>query len=236
MDLTKLKILTDAIQQLSLARDMEAVITVVRTGARKLTGADGATFVLKDNGNCFYVDEDAIEPLWKGQKFPLEICISGWSMINKSVALIEDIYEDPRIPVDAYKPTFVKSLAMVPIRTQEPLGAIGIYWAKKHKPNEEEITLLQSLAEITSVSIENVQAFPEIKEQNQTLKNIAFQLASQVQKPMTQIQHLFKLFHFDDPTHPINREIIIRLKESAGDFDNIIKSLNQMTKNIKQEF
>ena len=43
----------------------------------KLVGADGATFVLRDGDCCYYVDEDAISPLWKGQRFPLEACISG---------------------------------------------------------------------------------------------------------------------------------------------------------------
>lgn len=55
-------------------------------------------------------------------------------MLNKQSVAIEDIYVDPRIPTDAYRPTFVKSLAMVPIRTADPVGAIGNYWAHPHKP------------------------------------------------------------------------------------------------------
>ena len=50
--------------------------------------------------------------------------------------MIEDIYADDRIPHDAYRPTFVKSLAMVPIRTLDPVGAIGNYWAERHQPTE----------------------------------------------------------------------------------------------------
>jgi hypothetical protein len=34
---------------------------------------------------------------------------------------IEDIYAYPRIPVDAYRKTFVHSLIMVPIRTIDPI-------------------------------------------------------------------------------------------------------------------
>jgi hypothetical protein len=136
---------------------------IVRKAARELTGADGATFVLRENNMCYYADEDAIGPLWKGQRFPMHSCISGWAMINKQPAVIGNIYEDSRIPVDVYKPTFVKSLVMVPIRSLDPIGAIGTYWANPHVPTDEEVTLLQSLADITAVTMENLTMYNELE-------------------------------------------------------------------------
>ena len=233
MDINKLKLLVDTVQELSLARNVETITDIVRKAARKLTGADGATFVLKDNNMCFYVDEDAIEPLWKGQKFPMSACISGWSMINKKWAIINDIYLDDRVPIEAYRPTFVKSLAMVPIRTIDPIGAIGNYWANKHSPTEEEMVMLQSLADITSVSIENVYAYNELKEQNKTLYDIAFLQSHQVRVPIAQIQGLYNLFKFEDIQHPDNPEVFHRLKSTADSFDVIIKDITQMTNKIK---
>ena len=50
----------------------------------RFTDPDGVTLVLRDNGRCHYVEEDAIGPLWKGQRFPLESCISGWVMTTSS--------------------------------------------------------------------------------------------------------------------------------------------------------
>jgi len=233
MNIDKLKLLVNTIQELSLARKVETITDIVRKAARNLTGADGATFVLKDNNMCFYADEDAIEPLWKGQRFPMSACISGWSMINKKWAIIEDIYSDSRIPIEAYRPTFVKSLAMVPIRTINPIGAIGNYWAKQHLPTDEEMVMLQSLADITSVSIENVYAYNELKEQNKTLYDIAFLQSHQVRVPVAQIQGLFNLFKFEDVQHPDNSEILRKLKETADSFDVIIKEITQMTSKIK---
>jgi signal transduction histidine kinase len=159
-----LTVLVKAVQELSLARNIDAVMLIVRTAARKLTGADGATFVLRDDGKCYYAEEDAISPLWKGQRFPMNICISGWAMLNRRPAIIEDIYEDDRIPVDAYKPTFVKSLVMVPIRSMDPIGAIGNYWARKRQPTEEEVMMLQSLADITAVTMENIQVYNQLEQ------------------------------------------------------------------------
>ncbi len=152
-----------AVQELSLARDLDSVMRVVRRVARELCGADGATFVLRDGDKCFYADEDAIAPLWKGKRFPMEACVSGWAMLHREPVAIEDIYADARIPADAYRPTFVKSLAMVPIRTAAPIGAIGTYWASHRRVTEDELELLQALANSTSIALENVQLLADLE-------------------------------------------------------------------------
>ncbi len=156
-----------AVQELSLARSLPDVQRIVRTSARELTGCDGATFVLRDNDKCFYADEDAIAPLWKGSRFPMEICISGWAMLNRDAAVIPDIYQDSRVPHEAYRPTFVKSLVMVPIRKLDPIGAIGNYWAHERQPSEQEVSLLQALADSTSVAMENVAVYSELEQRVQ---------------------------------------------------------------------
>lgn len=157
-------LLVAAVQRLSLARTVGEVQEIVRETARRLCGADGATFVLRDGAFCSYADEDAISPLWKGQRFPLESCISGWAMTHRESVAIEDIYVDDRIPHDAYRPTFVKSLVMVPIRRMDPIGAIGNYWATPRQPSAREIELLQALADSTAVAMENVRVWSELEE------------------------------------------------------------------------
>ena len=77
-------------------------------------------------------------------------------MLNRKPAVIEDIYADARIPHDAYRPTFVRSLVMVPIRTMDPVGAIGLYWAKRHAATEQEVGLARALADSTAVALQNV--------------------------------------------------------------------------------
>lgn len=163
-----------AIQQLSMVRSLPEIQAIVRTAARRLTGADGATFVLRDNDSCFYADEDAISPLWKGQRFPMDVCISGWTMLHRQPALIPDIYADERVPHEAYRPTFVKSLAMVPIRQLDPIGAIGNYWAQQHEPTAREVQLLQALADSTAVALENVRVYTELERAHaETLHRLA---------------------------------------------------------------
>jgi hypothetical protein len=148
--------LVAAIQQLSLCRSIGEIQRVVRTAARRLTGADGATFVFREGETCFYADENAISPLWKGRRFPIDSDISGWTMKNGRPAVIEDIYADDRIPHGVYRSTFVNSLAIVPIRTLDPVGAIGNYWSDRHQPTYREVELLQALADSTAVAMEAV--------------------------------------------------------------------------------
>jgi putative nucleotidyltransferase with HDIG domain len=166
--------LVGAVQRLSLARSLEDIQSVVRSAARRLTGADGATFVLRDVGYCFYADEDAIEPLWKGQRFPLDACVSGWAMTHREAAIIPDIYTDSRVPHEAYRPTFVKSMCMVPIRTSDPVGAIGNYWAVPHDVSQTEVQLLRALADSTAVAMENVRMMHELEDARlETLQRLA---------------------------------------------------------------
>ncbi len=151
-------------KELSFARDIAEVRAVIRSYARELIASDGITFILKEGEECHYCEEDAIAPLWKGRKFPLSDCISGWVMLNGQPAAIEDIYSDSRIPFDAYRPTFVKSLAMVPVRREDPMAAIGAYWATPHLATAEEMSILQFLADSTALALRNVQLYSDLQE------------------------------------------------------------------------
>lgn len=156
--------LVAAVHELSLAKNLASIQQIVARTARALAGADGATFVLREGELCYYAEEDAISPLWKGQRFSMSACVSGWAMLNRQVAVIEDIYVDSRIPADAYRPTFVKSLLMMPIRAEDPIGAIGVYWADSYRADAAEIDSLQALANTTAVALENVRIYAELEQ------------------------------------------------------------------------
>lgn len=145
------------IRRLSIAHSLEEVMEVVTHSTRSLLGADGITFVLREGEFCHYAAEDAISPLWKGKRFPMTACISGWCMTEGRSAVIPDIDKDPRIPHDAYEPTFVKSLAMVPVRQEAPIAAIGAYWAYVREITQLEVELLQTIANSAALAVANIQ-------------------------------------------------------------------------------
>jgi signal transduction histidine kinase/CheY-like chemotaxis protein len=155
--------LLETVAALASARTLDDVTRIVRNSARALTQADGVTFVLREDGNCYYADEQAIAPLWKGSRFPLQSCISGWAMLNRQTVVVPDIYADARIPHEAYRPTFVKSLVMVPVRQEDPLAAIGAYWAQRHAATWEEQRILQAIANAAALALRNVELYGELR-------------------------------------------------------------------------
>jgi signal transduction histidine kinase len=242
------KRLVQAIQELSQARTLDDIMSIVRIAARELTGADGATFILRDGNMCFYAEENAIAPLWKGRRFPMSRCVSGWTMLNRQAALIEDIYADERVPIDAYRPTFVRSLVMVPIRTQNPIGAIGNYWGKKKKATAGQINILQALADSTSIALENVQLYAEqenrVKERtaqleavNKELEAFARSISHDLRAPVRSVRGFCRILR-DKSFEAIDDETATCLAriESAGEqMDKLIEDMLVLSRVSRKE-
>ncbi|SDO93740.1 GAF domain-containing protein [Lentzea jiangxiensis] len=150
--------MSETMERLAGAATVEEVQRIVRTTARSSLAAHGATVVLLDGDLCYYADEDSMSPLWKGQRFPAVNCISGWAMRNRQTVAIRDIRLDSRIPQEAYRPTFVRSLVISPILRPDPIGAIGCYWAVPHSATPAEVRTLEALAISAGEALER---FPE---------------------------------------------------------------------------
>jgi len=185
-----LAILVEMIEDLSSARTVDQVAAVVRTAARRATGADGVAFVLRDGDQCFYLDEDAIGPLWKGLRFPLTACVSGWAMMNRQTAVIPDIYADDRVPHEAYRPTFVRSMVMTPVRPADPIAAIGAYWAQLRTPTAEEVRNLQLMARATAAALDSVLAHASLRESLERRKFLIRELDHRCKNTLAAVQSI----------------------------------------------
>jgi GAF domain-containing protein len=148
--------LDETLQRLADARSIDDITRLLRWHARPLIGSDGIALILRDGDLCHYVEEDAIGPLWKGKKFPMAACISGWSMLKRQTVRIADIAIDRRIPQDLYAGTFVRSLVMTPAELEPPVGALGAYWARVYMASPEEVATVEALARAAGEAIKRV--------------------------------------------------------------------------------
>jgi two-component sensor histidine kinase len=147
--------LLTAVEDLARAGSTEDVVEIVRSSARRLIGSDGIALVIREDDACHYIEEDAVGPLWKGHRFKLSECISGWSMLHKQTVTVPDVFKDERIPRQLYRQTFVRSLVMAPVGHEHPIGALGAYWAQVYEPTEYEIATVETLARATANALEN---------------------------------------------------------------------------------
>lgn len=148
-------LLIDASERLAAAHSMDEIVEILRTTARDVVGAEGIAIVLRDEGRCFYVAEDAIAPLWSGSRFDENSCISGWAMQHLETVAISDVRDDPRVPQETYAPTFVRSLLMAPIGRPTAVAALGAYWSDVRPHVPETVRRLESLARLAAISLDN---------------------------------------------------------------------------------
>jgi GAF domain-containing protein len=80
------------------------------------------------------------------------------------LAILPDIYADARVPHDAYRPTFVKGLVMVPVPQERPIAAIGAYWQSHHEATWTEQYTLQALANAAGVALTNMKLYAQLSE------------------------------------------------------------------------
>lgn len=132
--------------RLAQAASLEEIIAVVKSSARNVISADGVSFVLREYGDCHFVEENAIAPLWMGRKFPLTSYISGWAMLNAKTAVIPDVFAHDRIAHDLYRKTFVRSLVMAPVGFDAPIAAMGATWRDKPVIGVREVSAAKSIA------------------------------------------------------------------------------------------
>ncbi|MFW5757858.1 MAG: PAS domain S-box protein, partial [Bacteroidota bacterium] len=236
------------INQISKAGNTELLQLIVAKAARKLVNAKGTTFVIRDEGFCHYVEENTDSKLWKGKKFPLEKCITGWVMLNKQPAIVEDIYQDERIPTELYEKTFVKSLAVFPANEKDPKFVIGCYWEKKYSPNEEEIRFMKTLAEAANIGYESIQLLKnlearvkertiELERVNHELESFSYSVSHDLRAPLRAINGFVNILMEElgsDLSTERNRLCKI-IKDNTQKMDKLINDLLTFSRLTRKE-
>lgn len=150
------RLLTEATTLLREARTFEAVIEILRRQARAIADADGVAVIQRMGEQVLYVGEDTMAPLWAGQSFPIERCVSGLAMLARVPIFIGDIFNDARVPLNLYLSTFVRSVAVYPLGAPTPVAALGIYWSEPRALGRDVDVLMTMLASGANAAFEAI--------------------------------------------------------------------------------
>jgi light-regulated signal transduction histidine kinase (bacteriophytochrome) len=136
---------------------------------------------------------------------------------------------------------------MVPIRTLDPIGAIGNYWASNHVPNEEELHLLQSLADITAVTLGNVNVYAGLEQRvkdrtadleaaNKALEAFSYSVSHDLRAPLRSISGFIQILEasLKDKLSPADKATIERIAKNATHMESLIDGLLAFSKTGKQ--
>jgi GAF domain-containing protein len=150
------RLLTESNHRLAEAHSLLAVLETLRVQARAIANCDGVAVVRRVGDEVEYVGEDAIAPLWTGQRFPIAQCVTGLAILAEAPIVIPDIRADPRVPLGAYLSTFVRSMAAFPLGAPAPCAALGLYWRTRQPLGRDVEVLVGMLAQGANTALERI--------------------------------------------------------------------------------
>ncbi len=154
-------ILIDAVQKLSLARDLNSTQKLVVDTAQKLVRADMVSFVAADVASvCGHIaDVPAFKEIAKS--FTVA-CLSNRCSDCVPIITIEDTKRDNRFVEDLYAKTDIRSFVICPLGGSHPSAAIGLYWMSHYSPTRAETQSLQLLASAALANLDNIDLVNEL--------------------------------------------------------------------------
>lgn len=223
-DTTEADTLIELVRSLVSATTQADITARVTRAVRTLTGAAGATFVLKEGECCYYADENAVSPMWKGARFPLASCASGWAMDQNASVVIPDIRADERISQATYRPTFVRSMVVSPVHTDAPIAAIGAYWAKPVKPRRQDIATIETIAHAAALALQNLELLNSLRAAAATKSRLLAAVGHDLRQPLQSLA-LFASVLETEATSTVARQAATQLNASVDRMADLLGSI-----------
>ncbi|MGC9356667.1 MAG: GAF domain-containing protein [Anaerolineae bacterium] len=157
--------LNQAAQAINSSLDLSAVLNLVMNEVRSLLDAMAASVILIDRASDELVFAASVGPeseQLKGVRMPLEAGIVGWVVREMQPVLVSDAQNDPRFyqQVDEITGMETHSMVAVPLVCRgDILGVVEAINVGESEFDEEDVDLLNSLADSAAMAIENARLY-----------------------------------------------------------------------------
>jgi diguanylate cyclase (GGDEF)-like protein/PAS domain S-box-containing protein len=173
--------LSAALERLSQADGCEPLQHELLRSAQQLAAADGVAVVL-DGGQAFHCDGRSTPEgaVWNSGPHPLIVAVAESAMQNRQTAVVDDVAADPRMPEGLTDDAFIRSIVMVPVGGSRHAGAVGAYWSGPHRPDPEELAVLEVLARAAGTALDRQLATDRLRESEERFRVLIEETAQAV--------------------------------------------------------
>ncbi len=216
--------LSDITARMAVIRDPDEALQSVVEAARRLIGSDGSHLTLMapggdflrptvvDGGNAAWTEE------WLATlEFPVDGGINGLAAGQGKVIATENYLTDPRIPHEEDDQRVAQRLelggvAAAPLRAPEGevMGTLAVSFEAPHRFSEDELELLQALADQGAIAIANARLADE-------LRSHADELAHRVDAQRTLAEMAAQLTSLRDPSAVLTQTLKAAVRLLKGD-------------------
>ena len=216
--------LSDITARMAVIRDPDEALQSVVEAARRLIGSDGSHLTLMapggdflrptvvDGGNAAWTEE------WLATlEFPVDGGINGLAAGQGKVIATENYLTDPRIPHDQEDQRVAQRLelggvAAAPLRAPEGevMGTLAVSFEAPHRFSEDELELLQALADQGAIAIANARLADE-------LRSHGAELAHRVEAQRTLAEMATQLTSLRDPSAVLTQTLKAAVRLLKGD-------------------
>jgi GAF domain-containing protein len=152
-----------AVEAICSATGLEQLMASTLAGARRLTGADGVTLIWQSDNHCWCLDDDTTSTP-HARRTRRADAVAAWLTRARMPAIVSDITNDAVSLRDSCLPPSARSLVIVPVRAEEPVGTLVAWWRNARTLPATHVQMLELLAEAMRLGIARHQLGARIRE------------------------------------------------------------------------
>src|SRR6185295_18344250 len=177
-----LELLYNVSRQVATALDLRTVLQRVLYEAIQNVGGERCSIVVLDDAGkavdaTIVYGEQVHEHTTQQMRDTMERGLAGWVIRNRKSALVLDTSKDERWlqrPDDAIDRSGVKSAICVPLLARENLvGVLTLVHAKPNAFSEEQLDLIQAIADQAGIAVLNARLYTESQRQARVMTALA---------------------------------------------------------------